>query len=67
MSTEKILKILEEKKYKFVDLRFCDTLGKEQHVTLPISAVDEDLFEEGKCLMVHPFRAGKALTSPTWS
>jgi glutamine synthetase len=48
MSTEKILKTLEEKKFKFVDLRFCDTLGKEQHVTLPISAVDEDLFEEGK-------------------
>ena len=48
MSTEKILKTLEEKKYKFVDLRFCDTVGKEQHVSLPISAVDEDLFEEGK-------------------
>ena len=48
MSTDKILKTLEEKKFKFVDLRFCDTLGKEQHVTLPISAVDEDLFEEGK-------------------
>ena len=48
MSAEKILKTLEEKKYKFVDLRFCDTLGKEQHVSLPLSAVDEDLFEEGK-------------------
>ena len=48
MSTEKILKTLEEKKYKFVDLRFCDTMGKEQHVSLPMSAVDEDLFEEGK-------------------
>ena len=48
MSTEKILKLLEEKKFKFVDLRFCDTLGKEQHVTLPLSAVDEDLFDEGK-------------------
>ena len=48
MSAEKILKTLEEKKYKFVDLRFCDTMGKEQHVSLPSSAVDEDLFEEGK-------------------
>ena len=48
MSTEKILKTLEEKKFKFVDLRFCDTLGKEQHVSLPVGAVDEDLFEEGK-------------------
>ena len=48
MSVEKFLKTLEEKKFKFVDLRFVDTLGKEQHVTLPMSAVNEDLFEEGK-------------------
>jgi glutamine synthetase len=48
MSTEKILKTLEEKNFKYVDLRFCDTLGKEQHVSLPVGAVDEDLFEEGK-------------------
>jgi glutamine synthetase len=48
MSTDKILKTLEEKKFKFVDLRFCDTMGKEQHVSLPVGAVDEDLFEEGK-------------------
>ena len=47
MSTDKILKTLEEKKFKFVDLRFCDTMGKEQHVSLPVGAVDEDLFEEG--------------------
>jgi glutamine synthetase len=48
MTADKILKTLEDDKYKFVDLRFCDTMGKEQHVTLPIAAVDEDLFEEGK-------------------
>jgi len=48
MTADKILKTLEEDKYKFVDLRFVDTMGKEQHVSLPISAVDEDLFEEGK-------------------
>jgi glutamine synthetase len=48
MSADKILKTLKEKDYEFVDLRFCDTRGKEQHVSLPIKAVDEDLFEEGK-------------------
>jgi glutamine synthetase len=48
MSADKILKTLEEGKYRFVDLRFCDTMGKEQHVSLPVSAADEDLFEEGK-------------------
>ncbi len=48
MSAEKVLKTLKEKDYEFVDLRFCDTRGKEQHVSLPVSAVDEDMFEEGK-------------------
>jgi glutamine synthetase len=48
MSAEKVLKTLKDKDYKFVDLRFSDSVGKEQHVSLPISAVDEDLFEEGK-------------------
>jgi glutamine synthetase len=27
---------------------FCDTRGKEQHVTFPVSVINEDLFEEGK-------------------
>ena len=48
MSADKVQKTLKEEKYKFVDLRFCDTLGKEQHVSLPVSIVDEELFEEGK-------------------
>ena len=48
MSAEKVLKTLKEKDYEFVDLRFCDTRGKEQHVSLPVGAVDEDMFEEGK-------------------
>ena len=48
MSVDKILKTLKEKAYKFVDLRFCDTRGKEQHVSLPVKAVHEDLFEDGK-------------------
>ncbi|MEJ8569566.1 glutamate--ammonia ligase [Elongatibacter sediminis] len=48
MSAEKLLKTLKDKDYEFVDLRFCDTRGKEQHVSLPVSAVDDDLFEEGK-------------------
>ena len=48
MSANEILKTLEEDGYKFVDLRFCDTMGKEQHLSLPVGAVDEDLFEEGK-------------------
>ena len=45
MSAQDIFDLIEEKEIAFVDLRFCDTLGKEQHVSIPISAVDEDLFD----------------------
>lgn len=48
MSVENVLKMVQENDVKFVDFRFCDTRGKEQHVTFPASIVNEDLFEEGK-------------------
>jgi glutamine synthetase len=48
MSAKDILKTIKEEDVEFVDLRFCDTRGKEQHVTLPAAMVDEDFFEEGK-------------------
>ncbi|GAB4167557.1 MAG: type I glutamate--ammonia ligase [Wenzhouxiangellaceae bacterium] len=48
MSAEKLLKTIKDEDIAFVDLRFCDTLGKEQHLTLPAACVDEALFEEGK-------------------
>jgi len=48
MSADKLIKTLKDEDFEFVDLRFCDTRGKEQHVSLPVSVVDEDLFEEGK-------------------
>lgn len=43
-----ILQVIQDQEVKFVDLRFTDTLGKEQHVSIPASVVDEDLFREGK-------------------
>ena len=48
MSVDDVLKTMKDKEVKFVDLRFADTHGKEQHVTLPTSAADADLFEDGK-------------------
>ena len=47
MSSE-VMKLLQESEAKFVDLRFTDTKGKEQHVTIPASVVNEELFEDGK-------------------
>ncbi|MGB5621535.1 MAG: glutamate--ammonia ligase [Gammaproteobacteria bacterium] len=48
MSAADVLALLKDKDVKFVDLRFTDTKGKEQHVTVPASKVDEDFFEDGK-------------------
>ena len=47
MSVEKALKMIKDNDVKFVDFRFCDTRGKEQHVTFPAHSIDEDTFEEG--------------------
>ena len=42
-----VLKLVKENEVKFVDFRFTDTRGKEQHVTVPVSAFDEDKFTSG--------------------
>jgi glutamine synthetase len=48
MSAANVMKMIKENDVKYVDFRFCDTRGKEQHVTFPAHAIDEDTFEEGK-------------------
>lgn len=48
MTSADVLSLLKEKDVKFVDYRFTDTIGKEQHVTVPAHTMDEDVFEEGK-------------------
>ncbi|MFI2812046.1 MULTISPECIES: glutamate--ammonia ligase [Microbulbifer] len=42
------LGLIKESEAKWVDLRFTDSKGKEQHVSLPTSEVDGEFFEEGK-------------------
>ncbi len=48
MPVATLKKLLEEHNAEFVDLRFCDLRGKEHHVTIPKSKVDDSLFEHGK-------------------
>ena len=48
MSIQRVLTLIKENDVKFVDLRFTDTKGKEQHVTIPVSQIDTDFFEDGK-------------------
>ena len=33
-----VMKMVKDNEVKFVDFRFTDTRGKEQHVTVPVSA-----------------------------
>ena len=42
-----VLKMIKDNEVKFVDLRFTDTRGKEQHVSVPVSAFGEAKFTDG--------------------
>jgi glutamine synthetase len=46
--SENTLKLIKDNEAKWADLRFTDTHGKEQHVTIPASEIDEDFFVDGK-------------------
>ncbi|MGB5396756.1 MAG: glutamate--ammonia ligase [Gammaproteobacteria bacterium] len=48
MSASDVLMMIQEKNVKFVDFRFTDTQGKEQHVSVPAHTIDAELFTEGK-------------------
>ncbi|HTH95624.1 MAG TPA: type I glutamate--ammonia ligase [Rhodocyclaceae bacterium] len=47
LTPQDVLKLVKDKEVKFVDFRFTDTRGKEQHVGVPVSAFDISKFEEG--------------------
>ena len=48
MSAIDVLNMIKEQDVKFVDFRFTDTQGKEQHVSVPSHTIDEDVLLEGK-------------------
>jgi len=47
MSTKDFLKKIKDEDIEYVDVRFTDTRGKLQHVTIVSDLVDEDFIEEG--------------------
>jgi glutamine synthetase len=47
MAVGDVFKTIKENEVKFVDLRFTDTKGKEQHVTVPVKAFGDDKFKDG--------------------
>jgi glutamine synthetase len=47
MTPKDVLKFIEEKKIRYVDLKFLDFIGTWQHFTTPVHELKEDVFEEG--------------------
>ena len=47
MSSNSILKLMEEKEIEYLDFRFTDPRGKFQHVTMDGKIVDEQMLNEG--------------------
>ena len=47
MTAADVLKMVKENEAKFVDFRFTDTKGKEQHVSVPISQFGQEKFDDG--------------------
>ena len=42
-----VFQMVKDNEVKFVDFRFTDTKGKEQHVSVPVKAFNEEKFTEG--------------------
>jgi len=47
MTADDVLKLIKENDIRFVDFRFIDFPGTQQHFTVPANQVDADVFEEG--------------------
>ena len=61
MSASDVLKMIQESNVKFVDFRFTDTRGKEQHVSVPAGVLEDDTFEEGKMMDGSSIAGGKGI------
>jgi glutamine synthetase len=47
MNPADVMKLCAEKGVKFVDFKFVDVPGLQQHFTVPIADIDESVFEDG--------------------
>ena len=65
MTPADVVEFIKEKEVKYCDLRFTDTRGKEQHVTVPTRMVDEACSTTARCSTAPRSPAGRASTSPT--
>ena len=63
--SEKTLNLIKESGARWVDMRFTDTKGKEQHVSIPVGEVGDDFSLKEKCLTDHLSLDGRVSTSQT--
>src|SRR5690554_1319843 len=59
--SENTLQMIKEYNVKWVDLRFTDFKDKEQHITIPASSVDKDVFEDGQMFDRYYFTGWKCI------
>ena len=56
-----VIDMIKDNDVKFVDLRFTDIMGKEMHVTIPASMLDEDVFELGQAFDGSSFKGWRGI------
>jgi len=47
MNLDNLVKLVRENSIEFLDLKFTDLLGMWRHITIPVSSLDDELFENG--------------------
>ncbi len=47
MAVAKVMQMVKDEQVRFIDFRFTDTRGKEQHVSVPVSQFSDEKFTEG--------------------
>ena len=48
MSAKDVIKMIADQDVKFIDFRFTDTIGKEQHVSVPAHTIDIEKLKDGQ-------------------
>ena len=46
-TADDVMKLIKDAEAEYVDIRFCDLPGIVQHFSIPASAFDESVFEDG--------------------
>jgi glutamine synthetase len=62
-TVKQALQLVKDENIRFIDLRFTDTRGKEQHVSIPVNIVDQDFFEHGKMFDGSSISGWKSISS----